>query len=67
MELSRKQARKSNRTRLQLVRQKRRRLEKAAPDLLEALEFVQTALADWRDGKDYTTHPRHGKLGLEET
>jgi hypothetical protein len=38
----------------------------AAPALLEALKFAQTALADWRDGEDTTTHPEHGELNLEE-
>ena len=38
----------------------------AAPDLLAALEFVQTALADWRDGQNTTYHPEHGELNLEE-
>ena len=38
--MTKKQARKSDRARLQLVRQKRRRLEKAAPDLLKALEEI---------------------------
>ena len=42
------------------------RLISAAPDLLEALVFVQKALADWRDGKEGTHHPVHGRLNLEE-
>ena len=42
------------------------RLIAAAPDMLEALQFVQKALADWRDGEDSTQHPVHGVLSLEE-
>lgn len=38
----------------------------AAPSLFEALRFVQTALANFRDGLDGTLHPEHGMLKLEE-
>ena len=34
-------------------------------ELVEALKFVQTALANWRDEEDII-HPEHGKLNLEE-
>ena len=34
-------------------------------DLLSALKFTQTALANWRDEKDIV-HPKHGILNLEE-
>lgn len=35
-------------------------------ELTDALKFVQTALANWRDGKDITKHPVFGHLHLEE-
>jgi len=38
----------------------------AVPLLLEALQFVQLALAEWRDGSDEIEHPKHGKINLEE-
>lgn len=42
------------------------RLYAVAEELLEALRFVQTAIANFRDGLDYTLHPGYGALKLEE-
>lgn len=41
------------------------RLIAAAPEMLAALIEVQRAIANDRDGEQYT-HPVHGKLALEE-
>ena len=38
----------------------------ASADLLEALIFVQKALAEWRDGSEETHHPEHDWIHLEE-
>jgi len=40
-------------------------LHAAAPDMLEALQEVQKALACFRDDEQYV-HPVHGELCLEE-
>lgn len=39
---------------------------KHAPAMLDALVFIQEALANFRDGLDATLHPVHGLLKLEE-
>jgi len=38
----------------------------AAADMLDALRFVQKAIANFRDGLDFTDHHEHGALRLEE-
>jgi hypothetical protein len=38
----------------------------AVPDLIDALLFVQEAIALWRDGGPHLRHPEHGLLTLEE-
>lgn len=40
-------------------------MTKREQELTDALKFVQTALANWRDEQDII-HPKHGILNLEE-